>query len=256
MRSSDVSGGQVATAQQYDDLRRDAYGSSQLLVHQQSTPGMTVHVENGVCFVGATKVAFAGGNSPTFTAPVSNPRIDLLVISSAGALSIIQGTEAASPVAPAYSEVKLTLAEIYNVVGETQIYDNDKQVGGQGYIKTDARPLLVTRPTSINHYYGGSFETTYTNNSGRPQIHIVAVYMQVGGVTGDASGHVHAEIEIDGNPDAQADYAWVPQPTTGTSSYVVQTLVAVCPPGSTYRVHAYSSGNANSNEAGWAIVTL
>lgn len=140
MKSLKINVGDTAFAQQYNDLRDDAKGGSFLLPHQQSTPDLTLKVESGACYVGATRVIFAGGNSPAFTAPTTNPRIDLLTINSVGILAIIQGTEAASPTPPAYPSDKLVLCEVYNRVGQISIRDTD--TAGQGYIYNDVRPFL------------------------------------------------------------------------------------------------------------------
>ena len=50
--------------------------------------------------------------------------------------------ENASPVAPAYPSNKLPICELYNVVGETALYDNENQQSGQGYIYNDVRPSV------------------------------------------------------------------------------------------------------------------
>jgi hypothetical protein len=140
MRSSAVSAGNNATAAQYNALRQDAFGGAFLLPHEQASPNLTLLVEAGVCYVGATRVIFAGGNSPSFTAPAANPRIDLLTIDSAGTLARTAGTEAASPSVPAYPSDKLVIAEVYNRVGQTTVRDSD--LGSNGYIKQDVRPFL------------------------------------------------------------------------------------------------------------------
>lgn len=141
MRSSTVSAGQAGLASQYNNLRADAYGGSMLLAHQQATPAMTLYVEAGVYYVGTARVIFGGGNTPSFTAPTTNPRIDLVTADSSGNLAIVQGTEAASPSAPSYPRNKVVVCEVYHVVGETALYDNDAQVSGQGYILNDVRPV-------------------------------------------------------------------------------------------------------------------
>lgn len=141
MRSSEVTAGQDALAAQYNDLRKDAYGGSQLLAHQQTTPDLTLKVQNGIVFIGRTKIVYAGGNSPSFTAPTTNPRIDLLTINSAGTLERTVGTEAASPSVPTYPRDKIVLAEVYNRVGQTSIKDADDTTNG--YIQRDARPFLL-----------------------------------------------------------------------------------------------------------------
>ena len=80
MRSSQVNAGDTGTIDQYNNLRDDAKASSWLLPHQQSTPNLTVYVEAGVYYFNNTRYEFAGGNSPSFTAPSTNPRIDILSI--------------------------------------------------------------------------------------------------------------------------------------------------------------------------------
>jgi microcystin-dependent protein len=140
MKSAAVNAGDNILATQYDNLRNDAYGGSMLLPHAQSSPGLTLKVEAGVCYIGITRVIYAGGNSPSFTAPSANPRIDLLTIDSSGTLAITQGTENASPVAPTYPTNKMVLCEVYNRVSETLI--NDADSGSNGYIYNDVRQFI------------------------------------------------------------------------------------------------------------------
>lgn len=140
MRSTTVSIGDTATADQYNKLRLDAFGAAFLLPHEQNTPDLTLKVEAGVCYVGATRVIYAGGNSPSFTAPSSNPRIDLLTIDSSGTIGRTAGTENASPSVPTYPKDKIVLAEVYCRVSQTTIRDSDQ--GSNGYIKQDVRPFF------------------------------------------------------------------------------------------------------------------
>src|SRR3984893_12041778 len=63
---------------------------------------MAYIVEPGPCVIAGTTVNYAGGVTPTFAAPVSNPRIDLITINSAGTIVIVAGTEGASPSVPTY----------------------------------------------------------------------------------------------------------------------------------------------------------
>ena len=95
---------------------------------------MQLYVEPGSYYIGTTRVLYLGGSTPTITAPSSHPRIDLITADSSGTIALVTGTENASPVAPSYPANKLVLAEIYNVVGETALYDNDYQQSGQGYV--------------------------------------------------------------------------------------------------------------------------
>jgi hypothetical protein len=103
---------------------------------------MQLYVEDGTYFVGTTRVLFTGGSTPTVTAPSSHPRIDVLAADSSGTLAWTTGTENASPVAPTYPTGKVVICELYNVVGETALYENENQQTSQGYIYNDVRPLL------------------------------------------------------------------------------------------------------------------
>jgi len=103
---------------------------------------MQLYVEPGVVYVSGTRVIFSGGSTPTVTAPSSNPRIDVLTIDNTGALAWTTGTEASSPSAPTYPANKVALCELYNVVGETALYDFENQTSGQGYVYNDVRPFL------------------------------------------------------------------------------------------------------------------
>jgi len=103
---------------------------------------MQLYVEPGVVYVNGTRVIFAGGSTATVTAPSSHPRIDVLTIDNTGTLAWTTGTEASSPTAPAYPANKVALCELYNVVSETALYDNENQQSGQGYISNDVRPFL------------------------------------------------------------------------------------------------------------------
>lgn len=103
---------------------------------------MQLYVEPGVLYVAGTRVIFSGGSTPTVTAPSTHPRIDVLTIDSTGTLAWTTGTESATPSAPTYPVNKVPLCEIYNVVGETALYDNDNQQSAQGYISNDVRAFV------------------------------------------------------------------------------------------------------------------
>ncbi len=140
MRSSKVNAGDSGLATQYNNLRSDAYGASFLLPHQQASPGLTLYIEAANYWIGGARIVFAGGNTPSFTAPSTNPRIDLVVIDNAGTVTIVQGTENASPAVPAYPKDKIVICEVYNRVGETSIKDADDSTNG--YIQNDVRPFI------------------------------------------------------------------------------------------------------------------
>ena len=208
MRSNPVNAGDAGTAAQYDNLRDDAYGGSLLLTHQQTTPGMTLYVEPGTYYIGTTRIIIAGGSTPTFTAPVTYPRIDLVTADSTGTIAIVQGTEASTPVAPAYPSNKVVLCEVYNVVGETALYDLVNEVSGQGYISNDVRPFV--KPTYI-----GSASQVAAN------LFIPWIASPVQGDIAYFNGTAWARLPIGGTNNilgvSSGAPAWVPSVVTSTS---------------------------------------
>lgn len=97
-----------------------------------------------------THVKFAGGDSPNFTAPSSNPRIDLLALDVSGGptgvLTRIAGTEAASPAEPALPDLKtnIPLCYVYNRVTQSKVVNfEDKDANPtEGYLYRDVRPWV------------------------------------------------------------------------------------------------------------------
>lgn len=90
--------------------------------HAQGTPDMTVRVDAGFIFDGAALTEIAAQSTGTITAPVTNPRIDRVVVNMlTGAVSVVTGTEAASPVAPAIPAGFLPLCRIALATSTTSI---------------------------------------------------------------------------------------------------------------------------------------
>ena len=87
---------------------------SMLLPSAQTSPNNTVAVAAGTYIKsdGSAKIVFAGGNSPTFPVVTADSRIDLLCISDTGTLTIVSGTQSATPSAPTYPTDKLPIAEV------------------------------------------------------------------------------------------------------------------------------------------------
>ena len=99
--------------------------ASQFIVSAQSTPNMTVSITGGNIQNGTTRTTVSAQNTATLTAPVSNPRHDLVVIDQiTGTQSVITGTEAASPSDPSVSIGKTVLARIRLTVGMSSIPDS------------------------------------------------------------------------------------------------------------------------------------
>jgi len=114
-----------------------------LRAQAQSPPDMTLYVRPGIVYFtgwGAPTV-FGGGNSPAFTAPPSQNRIDVLYMDDDGVLQIKQGVAGADP-APSYptSGSTMGIAEVYLRSTSGSVLNDDD--GISGYIHRDVRPFL------------------------------------------------------------------------------------------------------------------
>ena len=112
-------------------------GDAWLKTTAQGSPNLTVAVSTGAAFVAGVLTSAAATASLTgFAAPATNPRIDIVQISTAGVISRKAGSENVSPSAPAVDAGNLKLAEVYNRVGQTSVKNTDD--ASNGYI-TDSR---------------------------------------------------------------------------------------------------------------------
>jgi len=94
--------------------------------HEQATPDMTLRIEAGAIFDGATLTEIAAQSTPAIAAPTTNPRIDRIVIDRAtGAVSVVAGAEAATPAPPAIPAGKAPVARVSLAVGQTTIVNAD-----------------------------------------------------------------------------------------------------------------------------------
>ena len=99
-------------------------------------PDMTVRLDPGALFDGTTLTEVSAQSTGTITAPTTNPRIDRVVIDeSTGAVSVIAGTEAPSPSAPAITAGKLPIAQVALVVSQTSIDNADITDERQAQVK-------------------------------------------------------------------------------------------------------------------------
>lgn len=148
----------------------------------QATPNMTLQVQAATVqsfyrhvYFNNAQSTFAGGNSPTLTAPTTNPRIDLLYLSDTGVLTVLQGTEAASPVPPAYPDLSknFPICEVFLRVGMTTIvnFEDSGANPTQGYIYRDVRPWFwsggVSAHGSLTGLTGTDHHTQYALLAGR-----------------------------------------------------------------------------------------
>ncbi len=123
-----------------DGVVRNA-ATDDLMVVALSTPGLSVEVKPGYAFVSNLPYKLASATETVdVTAPVSNPRIDLIQVRlETWDVSIITGTEAASPVAPSAEADCLAVAQLYLRPGMSSIKNADDSTNG--YI-IDVRSFL------------------------------------------------------------------------------------------------------------------
>lgn len=113
----------------------------EFLAHEASTPDMTVIVDGGNIQFNNTITIQTSQTSPTITAPISNPRIDRIVIDNeTGVLARVAGTEAASPAAPALPFNTIPVCQILLQTTTTEIVDS---------MITDERPSVSYIPTEV-----------------------------------------------------------------------------------------------------------
>ncbi len=105
--------------------------------HAQATPNMTVVLDAGHLFNGTALVEVAAQSTGTIAAPVSNPRIDRVVVDrGSGAVSVVTGTEAASPLPPAIPAGKAPVAQVLlqttsTAIGNSMLTD-ERALGALG----------------------------------------------------------------------------------------------------------------------------
>ena len=122
--------------------------------HEQDTPNMTVRLEAGAILSGVTLTEVAAQSTATITAPSTHPRVDRIVIDRAtGAASVVAGTEASSPSAPAIPSGKLPVAQVLLTVGKTSITNadlTDERVGGSSVdiVQNLASPSATDVPST------------------------------------------------------------------------------------------------------------
>lgn len=131
-------------------------------VTAQGTPNMTVAVEK--CGVLSNRVMFAvaAANGTITAADATNPRLDLVVITSSGAIAVRAGTPNASPKPATRTANDVVLATVYVPANATSI---------TSWMITDSRvipryPLCVWRQTTVYSANNISTAVDMLNNAG------------------------------------------------------------------------------------------
>lgn len=102
--------------------------------HEAATPDMTVIVDGGKILTGQDVVVNGQQTSATIVAPSADPRIDRVVGDLVtGVISIITGTEAASPLVPTIIPGRFPICQILLATDTTEITNvdiTDERTGG------------------------------------------------------------------------------------------------------------------------------
>lgn len=126
----------------------------------QSTPDLTLTVsgsliEDYFCAIMRSEqtVEMASSIVSVASSPVSNPRIDLLVLNGSNELEWVQGSEAASP-SPNWSGMAtddIPVCLVYMKTGMTKVvnYEDKDTFSSDAYIYRDCRPFLL-RATDVD----------------------------------------------------------------------------------------------------------
>lgn len=93
-------------------------------VTAQGSPNMTVAVAAGTVITNDVPFAVTAANGTITAADGTNPRLDLVVITSAGAIAVRAGTPGANPKPPARTANDVVLAVVYVPASDTTIATN------------------------------------------------------------------------------------------------------------------------------------
>ena len=118
---------------------------------------MTPAVAKGAVLSNGTMFAVAAADVTITTADATNPRIDLIVVTSAGALAVRAGTAAAAPKPPVRTANDVVIASVYvpandTAIGTSQIKDRRvmRERGPIGIYNTTAAETTNNTAAAIN----------------------------------------------------------------------------------------------------------
>ena len=142
---------------------------------QQATPNMTVAIGAGAVMVWGNVVLVAAQSTAVIAAPVTNPRIDRVVIDAGtGVIATVLGAESATPTAPAIPAGFLPIAQVLLAPGATSITNamiTDERVSGNLQPAGSVRVLAQNAvPLSFVAVAATFTAATYANNAGNVQL--------------------------------------------------------------------------------------
>ncbi len=249
--------------------------------HAQATANMTVAVDAGAVFGGGALTPVAAQSTGTFTAPVSNPRIDRIVINPAsGAILTVTGTEAASPSPPAIPAGYYPLAQVLLQTSSTAITNTmitDERITGNLLPNSgNATKVLAQSAVPLSFVAVASTFTgaTYANNGGNVQLSSTgvhgltatpavgaSVYVAWAGGTGVSGFYKVLSVDSTTAFTIQLAYATGLGTPTVTSINAYATFASISIPAGTISAngslecHTFFDGTSSSNSklTKWAI---
>jgi hypothetical protein len=134
-------------------------------VTAQGSPDMTVAVAKSGVMTNGVLTAVTAGNGTITTADGTNPRIDLVVITSGGAIAVRAGTPAAAPKPPTRTANDVALAAVYVPASDTAIQSNQivdlRVVRGGGVAGGGGAPFTLKKYTTATVFNNTAVEQTY-----------------------------------------------------------------------------------------------
>ncbi len=122
--------------------------------------GMTLAAAKGSVLSNRTLFAVAAGNPVIGAADATNPRLDLVVVNSSGALAVRAGTAAAAPKPPARTANDVLLAVVYVPANDTTI--GASQITDMRMMRTGGPLLIDVVETAVTHNTTNATQTYYT----------------------------------------------------------------------------------------------
>ena len=131
--------------------------AGQFAAHEAAVPDMTIVIDAGRVMNGITLTHVAAQATAAIIAPVTNPRIDRIVIDTVtGAYLIVAGTESVGPVAPAIPAGKVPCCQIALATSTTVIVNS---------LITDER-ALISNETIIKPMFRAYANTYHAHSAG------------------------------------------------------------------------------------------
>jgi len=162
--------------QEHLDILVDGIGGRNCVIEGCAVTGgadMTPAVASGIVISNGVRFVVAGADVTVTTADGTHPRIDLIVVTSAGALAVRAGTAAAAPKPPARTSNDVVLAAVYVPASDTSI--ETTKLTDMRVMRPDLN--LVRRPPDIILRSGNGIDQI-------PDFIGLGAIVAVGGLTG------------------------------------------------------------------------